>query len=492
MNFLKKEPIDDLNDISYVNPEIEYKSTLRLTTEILTDSIFNVLPILLLIIIDLLNLIFIGHIENRESVLNLKNSTNRIEYFNYFQVGLAFMNLFGFAFALGVTKTIKKGNNIQNFFYNTKIILISLTLCIILPMAILSYYLLCFLYSNEEAEVINMIYIVYTEFILYSPVFIFFTLLLQLNLRALELLNDRSSCFWIFSVNIILHSIFLYIFLYILNWELFGVMLSLTFSSFISYLYSNAIINENVFLTNNNFYFLPDISEIYSNQEKRNDIIKVMQNNLIAGFVFYSEYSGFGLFLLFSLFINETALTVYIIILNFFSLLHIIGQGFSYTMRHYIRLSMSSYKHSHIGKKKYVKVLSILAFFIALTFAVIILSLEGSIVNIYINTKLLSNTWSTNPQALFTQVITIYALIIFFDYISKILDGYVKGIDAKTTHLLIFKISFFILFVPAGLVLCFVFEFGLYGFWIAIYSYIFIYSIINAFYVYKYYAMWFH
>ena len=125
MNFLKKEPIDDLNDISYVNPEIEYKSTLRLTTEILTDSIFNVLPILLLIIIDLLNLIFIGHIENRESVLNLKNSTNRIEYFNYFQVGLAFMNLFGFAFALGVTKTIKKGNNIQKFFYNTKIILIS-------------------------------------------------------------------------------------------------------------------------------------------------------------------------------------------------------------------------------------------------------------------------------------------------------------------------------------------------------------------------------
>jgi Na+-driven multidrug efflux pump len=492
MNFLKKEPIDDLNDISYVNPEIEYKSTLRLTTEILTDSIFNILPILLLIIIDLLNLIFIGHMGNTTSASNLSESPNHIKYFNYFQVGVAFMNLFGFAFALGVTKTIKKGNNIQKFFYNTKIILITLTLCIILPMAILSYYLLSFLYANEDPEVINMIYFVYTNFILYSPIFIFFTLLLQLNLRALELLNDRSSCFWIFSVNIILHSLFLYIFLYILNWEIFGVMLSLILSSFISYIYSNAVINENVFITNNNFYFLPEISEFYSYPEKRDDLIKVMQNNLIAGFVFYSEYSGFGFFLLFSLFINETALTVNIILLNFFSLLHIIGQGFSYTMRHYIRLSMSSYKHSHIGKKKYVKVLSVLAFFIALTFAVIILSLDGSIVNIYLNTKLLTSSGRTSPQSLFSQVITVYALIIFFDYISKILDGYVKGIDAKTTHLLIYKISFFVVFVPVGLVLCFASDFGLYGFWIAIYAYIFIYSIINAFYVYKYYAMWFH
>ena len=484
MSYMKKEPINDFNDISYVNPDIEQKPLIPLILEILSDSTFYIYPQLILVILESLNLIFLGH---------MVDGNTQYKYFNFFSIGFCYLNLFGFAFSLGVTKTIKKGNDMNSFFHNSKLILIGIILFVILPLSLISYYLLCVIYSNEGQETKDFIWYTYKNFLLFSPVYALFQVLLQLNLRALQVFNEIFTCFWLFILNTCFHCVFLYVFVCLLKMSILGVTISLILSSFISYIYSNSLLNDNLFIKNN-FYFFPD-TEIFSSEEFFSQFKEVIKNCSLAGIVNYSEYSGYGFFLLLSYFISTEALTTNIILLNFFSFLHTIGHGFSYTLRHYIRMSISSHKHSHMGKKKFVRLISFLVFFLALLVAVAILILDGSIVKLYISQTGALNTPYENYTNLFTSIASIYSLVIFFDYFSRLLDGYIKGTDAKTTHMLIYKISFVFIFVPAGLFLCFVTNMGLKGFWLSIYVYIIIYALINALYAYKSYnsySIWFN
>jgi Na+-driven multidrug efflux pump len=475
MNFLKKEPIDDLNDISYVNPEIEHKSNFALALEILIDSFFNIFPILLLTIVDAISLIVIGHL-NEEA-----NPALNFSYFNFFQIAVVYLNLFGFIFALGTLKSAKKEIfNIQEYYLNTKILLICITCLIILPMSFFSIYILEFLYGEEGEVTIKMLWYVYENYLMYAPIFAFFQLLLQLNLRILQIYNVKSTSLMIFSLHIFLHLIFSYLFVHHFGMKVSGIMLSLIITSFICYIYTNIFINNNLYIIKN-FFFFPSLNI------DSNSFMNTLKTDFITGIIAYLDYAGFGFFLLFSYFINETSLTTNIVLMNFFSFLHTIGNGFSSSLKHYIQLSTSSYKHSHVGKRKFIKILACLVFVIALLFSMIILFFDGSIVQIYLCTTNL-NTLQISHD--FTEIANFFALIIFFDYISRVLDGYVKGIDANTTHLLFYKVSFLIIFLPLGLVLCFVYNFGLLGFWAVTYIYIVIHSLLNSVFVYKYYELW--
>jgi Na+-driven multidrug efflux pump len=483
MSYLKREPINDFNDISYVNPDFEQKPIIPLILEIVSDSIFYIYPTLILVILESANLIFLGQMADDQV---------QYKYLNFMAIGTCYLNLFGFAYALGVTKAVKRGNDISCFFHNTKIILIGLTILVILPLSLVSYYILAAVYSNEGPETLEMLWYTYKNFLFLSPIYAFFQLLLQLNMRALQVFDEVFTCFWLFMLNTCFHCVFLYVFVCLLNLNIIGVTISLILSSFLSYIYSNSVLNDYLEIKKN-FYFLPDL-DLFTSQDSINEFTDVLKNGSLAGIVNYAEYSGYGFFLLLSFFINSESLTTNIVLMNFFAILHTVGHGFSYTLRYYIRMSISSHKHSHAGKKKFVRLISFLVFFLALMVAVVILIFDESIVNLYLR-PIVSPLSTQNLNNLFSDIANIYALVIFFDYFSWLLDGYIKGSDAKTTHLLIYKISFVLVFVPAGLILCFVLGMGLKGFWISIYVYIVIYALINGLYAYKSYnsySIWFN
>lgn len=512
--FLKKEPIDDLNDISYVNPEIEDKSNFMLTIEIFKESIFNVLPILLLILTDGLSLMAIGH-GYRDKVLEVTNSSSgtssesysNLEYFNFYAIAVVYLNLFGFIFSLGTIHRVKKEHYnflitshtpmsspspLTKHYITLKCLIVTLTLLIIVPLVYASYFILTYIYDSQlDEERNNLIWHMYTNFLIFTPIFLYTQLLLQLNIKVLQIYNQKSTCLAIFLLHLLLHCLCLYIFVIRLNMGVFGVVVSITAATLVSYIYSNyRLINSRLLMIGftapafENFYFIcnySDLSTFILNN------IDNLNSYFVAGVFTYLEYAGFGFFLIFSYFISPAALTTNVILYNFIAFLHSFGKGFSHTLRHYVQLSTSSYKHSHIGKKKFIKFLSIDAFILALMFAVIILTLDEDIPSLFLCLKQPEEVVIPN---LFSQICNFFALIIFFDYISKVLDGYVKGIDAKTTHLLVYKISFLVIFLPTGLILCFNYDFGLMGFWMVIYIYVIIYTFLNCVYVYRYYTMW--
>jgi Na+-driven multidrug efflux pump len=477
MSYLKKDPIDDLNDLSLVNPEIEKKSRFSLAAEIVGDSIFNIFPILLLVLTDSLNLIFVGHIKNESS------HVNNFFTFNFFQIGVIYLNLFGFIFALGTLKSLNKETiNKREHYVHSKIIIYLLIFIVIIPLMLAGYVVLNYLYSTEQAtqsDTFTQIYIwyVYKSFILYSPLFMFPLLLFQLNLKIFQIYNMRIHAFWICLLFIFLHCIISYVLIFVWNFNLKGILVSLSICSFLCYTLTDMIINDNIFTMNGNFYLIPTMNFTWA------EFYETIKNSFTCGAISYLEYAGFGFFLLFSYFVDHASLTTNIILLNFFTILHVLGQGFSSTLKHYINLSMSSYKHSHKGKKKYVKILSVVVFVTALVFALVIFIFDGCLVNIYLHQG------HANISEKFNQIAYFYAIIIFFDYLSQVLDGYVKGINTKT-YLLFYKLAFLLFFLPLGLGLCFAYNLGIFGFWLATYLYIVIYTVINGIYVYKHYELW--
>jgi len=475
MSYLKSEPINDFNDISYVNPEIEYSSGLVLSFDILSDSFFNILPTLLLALIEGINLILLGHYDN-------PNTSAGYQLFNFFEIGVVYINLFGFAFAIGILKSLKKEiSNLEKNYLNTKAILIGIVILVILPLNLISYYILSSVYSEEGQATISNLWIIYKNFLVFAPLIVYFQLLLQLNLRIFQIYNMRSISLWIFILHILLHLFFSYFFVYYLNFQIKGIAFSLIATSLICYVISNKLTDDYI-IREFNFYIIPNINFDVDS------VIDTMKINFVTGMITYLEYAGMGFFILFSLLINNESLTANIIIVNFISILHIIGNGFSSTLKRYIQLSTSSYKHSHIGKRKFTKYCVSLTIIMALVFSLIILMTKSKIVRVYLNESELS--YQSKVIYLFDHIIKYFSFIIFFDYISRILDGYVKGIDANITHLLFFKLSFLLIFVPFGLILCFVYGYGLMGFWAVIYAYIVIHTILDSFFVYKYYELW--
>jgi len=475
MSYLKSEPINDFNDISYVNPEIEYSSSLVLSFDILSDSFFNILPTLLLAFIDTINLIILGHFDS-------SGKGTGYEYFNYFQIGVVYLNLFGFVFALGTLKSLKKEiSNLEKNYLNTKLLLIGIVFLIILPLNLVSYYILSSIYSEEGLSTISMLWYIYRNFLIFAPILAYFQLLLQLNLRIFQNYNMRAMSLWIFILHILLHLFFSFLFVFYFNFEVKGIIFSLIVTSVICYFISNKLTNDYI-IRETNFYIFP------GTDFDLNSLTETMKINFVTGIITYLEYAGLGFFTLFSLLINHESLTANIILVNFICTLQIMGNGFSSTLKRYIQLSTSSYKHSHIGKKKFIKFLALLTVSSAFILAILILMTKSKFVYIYLNE---SDITSFNIISdLFSNVVQYFSFIIFFDYISRILDGYVKGIDANITHLMFFKLSFIIIFVPIGLVWCFVYDYGLIAFWAVIYIYIIIHTILNSFFVYKYYELW--
>ena len=471
------------NDISIIDPEMEKKPKLTIAGEILQDSFFNHIALIQFIFLEFINLTFMGRINNSNDKLY------DFSYFNYCQIGFSFLNIFGNFYVLGIIKTLNYNSELLTRYITLKKILLLIILFIIIPFSLCSIFILKFIFlpifsKNQilRYEISLNLNNIYYEMILYSPIYLLFFYLYELNLKFFQKNNMRSSALSFIFIFTFMHFLLSYILIFKNNYKIKGITFSMILTSLFCYLSTNYTITDECYTNKKiqNFYFFP----------KRNKFIDIYLKNsineiLIKGFYLFIDFLPYEFFLLFSLFIGNEELSSNIILRNFYLFLNAIGKGLSSTLKNYIQYSSIGNKHSHQAKIKYVKIFTYIVFSIILFCGLILSIFRGKISFLY-----LKNGGNEIIQKDLNNLYILYTMCVCLNYISFELEGYVKGINIDN-NILLYRIIFPIIFIPIGFTSCFLFKYGIFGLWFGIFLMILFYSLPNAIKVYKFYDLFF-
>ena len=471
MSYLKdKQYVNVDNDISIIDPEMETKPKFTIASEILEDTIFNRINLLFMLILEIINLIFLGH----------ENSNNNYIKFNFYIIGTYYVYLFGFYLNLGIIKSLNFDIERYNHYILLKKLTYYFSILIIFPFSLLSYFILNYIYSSKDNLINEHINRIIKEYILYSSIFCQFLIMFLLNLKFFQKNFMRSQAIWFSFIFYVIYILCLYCFLYKLHLGYKAITLSLTISSFISYYFSNDTISED-FKHNHkktkNFYFIPNNSKIFDEYllKHYNEIFKISLKLYIDRFPYAITY-------LFSFFIGKYFMSCNIILLNLFLILHAISKGLSATIKNYIQYSSIIKKNSHLAKIRFIKIFTIVNFCTSLFFCFLIFLFDKNICYIYIS----------HPHEIikkfFNKYLYWFIFTIFIDFFKQELEGYIKGINTRN-NILIYKIISIFVFLPLGFALCFLLNFGLKGFWMAILISICIQCVPHSINVYKNYEV---
>ena len=461
------------NDISIIDDVQEKKDRITIASDILIDSIFNQICLIENVILELINLVLIGHSPFTE------NEKFFFIDFNYFQMGFCYLNLFCLFFSLGIIKSLNYHCNKYERYICLKKIIYLLIIFIILPISILFKVTMKILYGNNSETNTN-INKIYSDFIFYSSFFFLFYFFFHLNLKFYQKTENKSSALGFLVLFNLMHFLLSYVLIYEYGFFLKGISISLIITSLICYLCSNYLIGDECFInkTTFNYYFIPN--DTFFDEYFEKNINKIF----IRGFYCFVDYFPIGIFLLFSFYLGHEQLTINIIFFNIFLLSHTFCRGLSSTLKNYIQYYSIKDKHSHHTKIAFVKTFGIVIVIISIFFSLLLFTLKDKIGNIYISE--IDDNEDFEEQ--FILLSKYFIFVILIEYITHSLEGYIKGINIEN-NIMIYKIIFPLIFIPIGFTLCFIFKWGIKGMWFGIFLmnvfYIFPHSIM----IYKYYGI---
>lgn len=439
------------NDISLVEREVEERSNSENISEIFSKSITNIIFILSLIIMDCLNLIFLGQ--------NNKDFTN-------FETAIIYLNIFCFSFSIGIIsstdhlldKAMFDGVKIFKIYMIAKDHIIFVVLFLVIPVSLISYYIIFDFFD---------IWHIYINFLIYAPLIIFFKLLILLNLKTLY--KTRNNIWIIVIFYNILHVSFLSFF--VKSYGIFGVTLTMILASLITFIFSHVFYVTKLF---NMFNFsINSVFKMDWNASK-----ETLLTNTVKGFYGYLNYLGYGLMILSAYSLTELYIA-HIIIYSILSVPHTLSEGFSITIRKYLS-EMKHTKASFESRKKYLLCFVILVITITLTFALLLITLQDRIVILYYPQI------SEEMKNIIYNVILYYSIFIIFDYFSIILDGFIIGKEGESLKLPIYKaVVFCLICLPIGLFVTYNYNLGITGIWWTGFGYTGVHFLANMIYVYK-------
>ena len=102
--FIKKEEVNDLNDISLVNPELEHKNGLETISNILKTSAFNFIYLLLPIYLDVLFMVALIDTRQYELLIN-------------YEVIIVINHSFSLTFLPGLLNLLYNKSDFSNLYY---------------------------------------------------------------------------------------------------------------------------------------------------------------------------------------------------------------------------------------------------------------------------------------------------------------------------------------------------------------------------------------
>ena len=435
-----------LYDVSLI--QINSESPEKEALKSVRDSFFNNLVVSFTKLIIATNLVLIGHMLYE----------NKVDYelFMTFQIGVFILEIFGKFFIVGILKHLFEDKEdieeLYKLYIKIKIGLIFLIPIIVLPISICSYFIIGLL-SKYNLEIYDQILIkkVYYQFLLFTPIIYLFELLFILNLQFLQYQKKTRDVFLYIIFFMIAHISCCWIFLYILETDIYGLTISYVFNTFLFYLSSNRYIRNLYDETKDNFFIFPKkeyfTCEIFTLLKE-----KAIQSLINIGDIFYIYF----LFLA-TLFTDKKQLIVNIIYINFYVLVNAINRGFYFSLKRHISTKIEEAQ----SRQRYVATFSFYFMVLCLSLFLLLIIFENILLNIYI--------YKGGDEVL--QIISIRLRIIFplcflISCIRMLLNGIVRGMNIISLSI-IKKIIYFVIGIVLCLILCFDNDYGIYGLWMS-------------------------
>ena len=393
-----------------------------------------------------INLILIGHI--------LIQDTTHYELFMTYEIGVSIINFFGKIIIIGLLRFIFEIKEFRKIYYSylrLKTGLVLIIPIIMIPVSLSSYIIIKLLLQNN-LDIYNQSLNkeVYFKYMIFTPIIYFFEILFYLNLKLLRAFEKIKAVVSYTNFFIISHIVSCWILLYILKIGILGLTISYCLNSFIFYMLTNEYINHIKEEEVENFIIFPP-KEYYDR-----NVINTLKEASSLSMRYLSEVILLYLLFIASLFTDKNQLIVNSVYLNFYLFFNGINKGFYLTFRDYLIHS----KESNEEKKKYIIVFSITFFTIILSLFIILIIFKNVLMNIY-----LIKGGDLNLRIISNRIQIVYSFCILFNGIQILLYGFNRGMATSSPIVIKFIKSLICFFL--SLILCFVYNKGILGLWIA-------------------------
>lgn len=458
--FLNKNEIDDIANFDRSLVEERNERILITILKIIVNCTINNIVNSSNRLILTTNLILLGHISLQ--------SITHYELFMTYQIGIAIVEFFGKLIILGLLKYLleKKGSeDLYNIYLKLKTALIFVIPIIMIPISFSSYFIIKSLLKNNldiYDQSINKE--IYFKFLIFTPIIYFFEILLYLNFQLLSSLDETKALFSYLIFFIISHITSCWILLYVLKLGIIGLTLSYSLNSFLFYLFTNVYINTIKEDEAENFLIIP-LKEHF-----KSEIFIILKE---AGFVSLRNLSdSFIYYLLFiaSLFTDKKQLIVNIIYLNFYDTLIGVNKGFYLTFRNYLLFN----KDTTEKKKNYVIIFSLSFLAFGFILFIILIVFENILLKLY-----LINGGDDELKTISSSIKIIYSFCMLFNVIQILLYGFIRGMAIVSSS--IKKVFYSLICLSLCLLLCFYFNYGIFGLWSSILIMCFLYICENTY-----------
>ena len=435
-------------DISIVKPNKERSEVAAFKS--IKASFFNNIVISFDLLIIATNLILIGH--------TLFENILYHELFMTFQIGVFIIELFGKAFILGLTKYLfedKEENDLYKVYIRMKTILILLIPIIVLPVSLLSYFIIKLLLNfnlDIYDEFLNRE--VWLKFLIYTPAIYLFEILFLLNLQFLAYQKCLKTVFFFTVCFIITHITLSLLLLYLMKIGLIGLTISYCLNSFFFYYFSNLKIKNYGSYNEQNYFF----SFIPYKENFDGQLLCLLKKKSLISLLNYGEVIIFHFLFLASLFTTKYQLVVNIIYINFYELICAISKGFYYTLKNYMMENAEDTEY----RQKYVIFFSF--YYLLITFAIFLslIIFKNILLNIYLS--------SPSEESLIiiaaNSIRIFYPLSLLLSGIRINLNGIVRGMSIALHP--VKRAIYISIYIIICWLLCFYLQYEIIGLWIGL------------------------
>ena len=407
-----------------------------------------------------INLILLGHIP-------LQNETH-YELFMTYQIGIAIIDFFGKLIIIGLLKYLfekKESDELYILYMRLKTALVCLIPLIMIPVSISSYFIIKLLLNNNlDIYDQSLNKQIYFKFMIFTPIIYFFEILFYLNLQLLRSFDETKALISYQNFFIISHITSCLILLYTLKIGIIGLTISYCLNSFLFYLFTNVYINTSKEDEVENFLIVPFKeyfkSEVFTCLKEAGSL---SLRNLSDCFIFYLLFIA-------SLFTDRKQLIVNIIYLNFYDVLIGINKGFYITLKNYLLDN----KEATEKKKNYVIIFSLTILIFSFSLFIILIVFKNILLNIY-----LINGGDKDLKIISNSIEIIYSLCVLFNSIQILLYGFIRGMAMPSPVMR--KVIYSLICLSLCLLLCFYFDYGIFGLWISVLIMCFLYICENTY-----------
>lgn len=517
--FKKKEEINDLNDISLVNPDEEKQPTFKVLLEIFSESMSYLLYFSIFLISDNVSLIFLGSSNNQSN--NFSESQSAYSNTIYFYNSIILIYTLCLLIGNGLIKILDSSNKTKRLYFEVICLLILLITIFYIPTTLCLYFFIS--------------KIPWIKFLVYSPIYVYLKLSVLLHIKLLTIKKLISLKNIVLVIMIILHIFLLYVFIKKYNFQLEGVIYSLTLTYFFSFLFTIGCLkmetrifdekdeNDNekslisIYFSNLKAAFKSLFYSSFQNQRQSKSDSKVKYNILFNMKKAYSDHSiteplinshsqamnnddcsvpkpqfnilnfirmiyivfrisllyifkyiGFVFYICYLIkYRSEVESYSNIVSFNIILLIFLICFSFSSTLTDYI--SVQSFSHSHSMKIRYTYISCCFIGIISIFLTILLKMTSISIINFY--TFNFSHADQEEIFSISYSILSSYSNFLILHYISIMLEGYI--VNSSENILISYLINgiYSVIISPFSIFIIHYFSFSGYFFWMVTFIY---------------------